>query len=224
MPLYPVAAAAALLPLITVHLCYLLAASLGHVDWCIPHIHSCTSISSTGRQAPEFFLFKALMLPTAVIIAAYWWLTSRWLQQLGCSRQRIRRLLVGLGLLGSAALILYTVMLGAIGPEYQLLRRVGVSSFFGLTFIGQMLMLLVLREVLPTQARLRSIHRTLSYSAVFILLAGLASVLIAGISDELYHRVDDAFEWSVAVLLCGHVLLTAQAWRLSEFRMQLRVA
>ena len=39
----------ALLPLAAIHLCYLLAAYLGHVPWCLPYVDSCTSISAAGR-------------------------------------------------------------------------------------------------------------------------------------------------------------------------------
>lgn len=77
MRLFPLAYAAALLPLFAIHLCYVIAAAAGHVDWCIPYVHSCASISATGRKPAEFFVFKALMLPATVLIAAYWVLWCR---------------------------------------------------------------------------------------------------------------------------------------------------
>ena len=62
----------ALLPALAINFCYLLAASQGHVPWCIPYLEGCTSISATGRQAPESYLFRALIIPTAVLLVFYW--------------------------------------------------------------------------------------------------------------------------------------------------------
>ncbi len=42
----------ALLPFITTHASYLIAASHGHVEWCIPYWDASTSISATRRQMP----------------------------------------------------------------------------------------------------------------------------------------------------------------------------
>jgi hypothetical protein len=61
-----------------------LAYAAGLMPWCIPYIDSCTSISATGREPPAFFVFKALMIPAAMLLMAYWLLNARWLRQLGC--------------------------------------------------------------------------------------------------------------------------------------------
>ena len=73
---------AALLPFLAVHGSYLVAASYGQVDWCVPYIDSCTSISATGRKPPASYLFRALMLPSAMIMMCYWWFNYSWLSSL----------------------------------------------------------------------------------------------------------------------------------------------
>ena len=55
MHIAPLALITGLLPLVCVHTTYLIAASHGHVPWCVPYWDSCTSISATGRQLPETF-------------------------------------------------------------------------------------------------------------------------------------------------------------------------
>ncbi|WP_372864421.1 hypothetical protein [Spongiibacter sp.] len=220
MPLYPLAAATALLPQLAIIASYLWAASLGHVDWCLPHLHSCTSISATGRQPPESFLFKGLMMPAAVLLAAYWYASVHWLRSRGCAAQRRLQLLLAMGLLGAAGLSLYTLMLGHIGPSYQLQRRIGVVTFFGTTFLGQLLIIHLLGQCRPLPAAARRSQRLLVQCAVVVLLTGLTSVAISALSEALYHRTDDAFEWTFSLLLCLHVLITARLWQQSDFRLQ----
>ena len=47
---------------------YLVSAAGGHLDWCVPHLTGCESISASGRYGWGFFLFKAMMLPTAALL------------------------------------------------------------------------------------------------------------------------------------------------------------
>lgn len=215
MKLYPLAYIAALLPLFAVNLCYLLAASYGHVDWCFPYIDSCASISKSGRQAPEFFVFKALMIPAAVVLLGYWLACGRWLSTLaGRPEQRMPGLQI-LAVVACAGLVLYSVMLGAIGDGYQVLRRVGVSTFFGLSYIAQLLVAARLFAIVRSQPRFRGLMATLHTLSVVVLLLGLASVLLDAVAPDYYDSKVNAFEWSVTLLLCLHVLVTGRFWQLT---------
>ena len=96
---------AALVPFLAVHVTYLVAAANGLVDWCNPYIDSCTSISATGRKPPASYVFRATMLPAAVIIAAYWWFNHAWLAELrrraGEEPRTANRWMLGLGVAGT---------------------------------------------------------------------------------------------------------------------------
>lgn len=212
MKLYPFAYAAALLPLVAVHLCYLLAASYGHVPWCLPHLQSCASISQSGRLAPEFFVFKALMIPAAVLLLFYWLLCEQWLRALIGSRQMHWPLLL-LAVVACAGLILYSVMLGAIGKEYQTLRRVGVTLFFGLSYIAQLIVSLRLMRWADKRTEYKRLSISLTALSLLILFIGLATVVIDAVDPEYYDNKVNAFEWSVTVLLCLHVLITGRYWQ-----------
>ena len=83
-----VALLAALVPFVAVQLTYLVAASHGLVDWCNPYLDSCTSSSATGRTPPASYLFRATMLPAAIILMAYWWLNHRWMSSLHAASGR----------------------------------------------------------------------------------------------------------------------------------------
>lgn len=223
MRLFPLAYAAALLPLFAIHLCYVVAAAAGHVDWCFPYLHSCTSISATGRKPPEFFLFKALMLPAAVLIAAYWMLACEWLLQLGCTARRRRRVVWTMGAAGAVGLILYCVMLGAIGEAYQLQRRIGVTAFFGFSYLGHLLLTWLLYQidaVCRVHARWLSV---LLYLGLLMLGVGLLSIALGAAMPQRYDRMEDAFEWIFVLLLCLYVLAVGELWRRTDFRADLSV-
>jgi len=217
MRLYPIALTAGLLPLVTIHACYLWAAINGHVDWCIPYIHSCTSISAAGRTVPEFYLFKALMIPTAVILSVYWVLCSYWLTRLRSGTHKVRKTLPVLGFVSCAGLILYSVMLGEIGDLFRLQRQIGVSSFFGLTYIAQLLVTWQLGKIPGFRQRYPLELRSLEYVALLILLVGIGSVALSVVASEVYHRTDNAFEWNFTLMLCVHILLTGLLWRKTCF-------
>ena len=59
---------AALAPVIGVNLAYWIGVTHDNLPSCIPYIDGCTSISSTGRYPPGDRLFRAVMLPQAVLL------------------------------------------------------------------------------------------------------------------------------------------------------------
>ena len=63
---------AAVVPLVTINVSYLTGVSFEHLPACIPYLSGCTSVSATGRVAPESLIFKAGMLSSAVVLALLW--------------------------------------------------------------------------------------------------------------------------------------------------------
>ena len=61
----PLGWAAALLPLVTIHVCFLVSVFEGHIDLCFPYWEGCSSISRAGRHGTAYFLFKGGMMPAA---------------------------------------------------------------------------------------------------------------------------------------------------------------
>ena len=100
--------AAALLPLATIHLSFITSVAEGVFPVCNPYWIDCTSISHGGRHGSAYFLFKAGMMPTALLLALFWVLQARWLTQ-GHTSPHWPLSLVGL--IGSIALIVYTLFL-----------------------------------------------------------------------------------------------------------------
>ncbi len=206
--LAPLAWATALLPLVTMHVCYLLSASEQLVPWCLPWFEGCTSISRASRSGIAYFVFKAGMLPACVFMLLFWWSNRYWLRQLGVEP----RVWWWLGMLAALPLALYTVVLGHAGDTPYMLRRIGVVGFFGLTYLAQLGLSASLRNSAQSAA-----GRALFRLCGFTLLVGIASVILGVIWPERYDTMDDGFEWTLAVLINLHTLWVAWLWQRSGF-------
>jgi len=195
---------AALLPFLSVHSSFFLAASQGHVDWCMPYWDSCTSISATGRQMPEKALFKLGMLPSAFLMGFLWWHIRRWLMLALAekSRHRINSMFT-LGCLAGFFLLLYTLALGVEGDSFQRLRRIGVTLSFAFTFLSQLLCTQLFGQVarLSGDAAMLAWHRALLGLLSLLLLVGIASLVLDAQLGDVYDAMEDAFEWNLALLL-----------------------
>lgn len=208
----PVALWAALLPFLAVHLTYLLAASLGLVDWCMPYVDSCTSISATGREPPASYLFRALMLPAAALLFFYWWLNYAWLGSL-LPASRLRHWMLALAALASLGLVAYVTVLGEAGELWQRQRRVGVVLFFSFTYLAQLLLVAQLGRLQPLAPELRRLVATMLGLCLLLLGLGLLTVLWDAVDGQGYDAVEDAFEWNLSLLLQTNVLLGYCLWR-----------
>jgi len=185
-----------LLPLLTIHTTYLVSAAQGHVAWCIPHLHSCTSISGTGRDGAAYFIFKGVMIPAMTLLAVFWSINHRWLQGLG---YRYGNGVGWLGLLASLSLILYTVTLGHHGDGFHLMRRIGVIGYMGMTGIAQIIVGAALyRSRWPLLQR--SGRRLLALTAATLATA-MISVIWQSVPAWHYESVEHSFEWILVLLI-----------------------
>jgi hypothetical protein len=219
-----VALLAALLPFFGVHLTWLLAASQGLVEWCNPYIDSCTSISATGRKPPASYLFRATMLPAAVVLAAYWWCSYAWLRSLAgteaATSQRPLRWMLALGLLASIGLILYVTVLGEAGDTWRAQRRAGTVLFFAFTFISQLLLSAELQRLAPQLPTCQRLARSMWYLCCILLTLGLLTVVLQAWDKVFYGGVEDAFEWVLGLLLQMNFLLGYLCWRRAGWQLQ----
>ncbi len=107
---------AAVVPLGTVVICYLVAVSLGHVPVCIPNFSGCTSVSSAGRMLPESLIFRAGMLPTALVLVLFWQRCATFLALGGQSGLRLVMLRI-LGVVIAMSLAIYAQALPCRAEE-----------------------------------------------------------------------------------------------------------
>jgi hypothetical protein len=214
MRLAPLALVTGLLPLLCVHLTYAIAASYGHVDWCVPYWDSCTSISATGRELPEKLVFKAIMLPAALCAMAFWFCANQWLQvALGTHS----RMMLVSGVAAALFLALYVVALGE-SNAYRWARQVGVILFFALTLVAQLCFLLRLAAAKSTTPLTVRVLWWQLGLAILTLTVGIASVLLDWLWRD-YDSIEDAIEWILMLCVAGQFCSHFPLWRAADLRL-----
>lgn len=209
-----------MLPILVVHACYGLSLAGGHAAACVPYVDGCVSISGTGRHGWAYFLFKAGMLPTAVLASLFWLLAVRFLRLAGDEGAALRALL-WLGVTSAAFLALYTTFLGHKGEVYHLLRRFGVSLTLGFGYLAHLLYtwrlgLLRARGVAAVPAGLLRLQQAL---LALLLVLGIGSIPVSNfIANK--DPVENAIEWIFCLLLWSLHLLAALAWHRARYRLQ----
>jgi hypothetical protein len=210
-----VAFACLIVPIVTVHACYAIAVGQGHLPLCVTYLQGCTSISATGRYGAAYFLFKGGILPTVALLAAFWWLADAWLRTLGDGAATRRRWMLALGLTGAAFLAIYAVALGHKGDVYNLMRRFGVTVYFGTSYLAALL--LVDRAWQCAQVPLR-LRRALLAVVTVLLVLGLGSIPVSNfVADK--DPIENAIEWVFTLLLFGFYGLSGLAFRATGFRL-----
>lgn len=216
IPMWWVALAAALTPLLTIHTTFAVSVLEGYISWCVPYWDSCTSISRTGRYGTSYFIFKGAMLPAAILGILFWFLNGRWLSQLGATT-RGRLWIPWLGFVACVSLAAYTLALGHEGDGFNLTRRIGVVLYFSLTYIAQLL----ISSALTEHPRWHRSGKRLLWLCELALAVGILSVILTAVVPDIYSQMDDAFEWVLALLINLHAVWVAVLWKQSRFRARL---
>lgn len=208
------------LPFGVVHLCYAVSVQEGYIPGCIPYLSGCTSISASGRHGAAYFLFKAGMIPAAVVLAIFWVLCREWLVALGDRDGPGARAMVWIGVTAAVFMGLYTVFLGSKGDFYNLMRRSGVTVYFAFSYLAQLILLarlnrLVRRGGLRLSRWIPVAQLTI---AVALLAIGLLSIPVKNFVGGDPGPIENAIEWVFALLMVSYYALTWCAWRETDFR------
>ena len=111
-----------LVPVLTIFVSYLISASNGYVDWCMPIIEGCTSISKVGRYGLSFYLYKIFIIPSLILMIYFW---SK--AYLNIYKNIV---LIFLSVVACLFLIIYLIALGFDGKIYRFMREIGIFIFF----------------------------------------------------------------------------------------------
>jgi hypothetical protein len=212
-----------LIPALGANLSLWLSQALDLIPHCNVYLEGCASISAAGRNEPVIFLFRAVMMPTAVLMLLFWRLTACWLEALGeTSRLRLRSIEI-VGYVAGVFLILYVTFLGSEGDAYRLMRRYGVTMFFGFTYLAQLLVSGVIWKWhrAGRQRPSRWLAKAMVGVCIATLIGGLASLPAAEWALD-RSAANNIIEWNLSGLLMGWFLLAWLAWRQTDFRLDFR--
>lgn len=220
-PLWPLPLLAGLVPAIAAFTALLLSIALDLVPACNPMLDGCVSISRAARHGLPNHVFRALMLPAAVLQALTWVLCASWLAQAGSDARTTLRVLPWLGLLVGVSLVVYGTFLGTEGIAYRWLRRYGVVVYFGFSYLNMLLVSGALWGVvragrMKPPARL---ERWLIALCAVTLAIALIEVFVPPLLDDegIKDRLENILEWYVALALTLFFAALAWLWRRGRF-------
>ena len=206
-----------LVPLVGVHIAYLIAVDYGYLQPCIPYIEGCTSISATGRYPPASFLFKAVEMAMAVALPVFWYFSVKWLRALdpGWHGRAVWSIFLS-GLIGALALIVYVTFLGTQEPFYEFMRRFGIYFYFLGTVLAQLFLAVSFRgisrnlgdRVLKRMAVAMLVLCLMPFALGFLNLAQ-KSLLPYDIAD----RAENSIEWVASLMMQAYFFVVFLAWR-----------
>jgi hypothetical protein len=218
IPIWPLALACALLPVLAVHLALWLSVRDGHVAFCIPYLEGCTSISRAARHGLGNHVFRAIMLPTAMLQILLWLGVRQWLAARH-PHARAGSSLPWLGLVAGVFLILYGTFLGTEGDIYRLLRRYGVVLYFAASYLAQLVLQRALRAM-PVHPSTRSMLGV----CLGMLALGIISTLVTAVvvDPAAKDRWENVLEWNLGALLTLWFGLLSWRWRSDALDLHLR--
>ena len=167
-----------LVPVLTIFVSYLISASNGYVDWCMPIIEGCTSISKVGRYGLSFYLYKIFIIPSLILMIYFW---SK--AYLNIYKNVV---LIFLSVVACLFLIIYLIALGFDGKIYRFMREIGIFVFFVLMPICQVW--------LTISTSHNFLNKFFLYLIIFVFI-GLACVYLSILSLD-NDNYENIIEWN----------------------------
>jgi len=219
---------AALLPVLAVLASYQLNIHAGDAlearFVCNPYFDGCVSISRAARTGPGLHVFRAIMLPCAVLLFFSWVLVREWLVAREAGLEKSAYSLFVLGVIGAAFLVVYVASLGTDGDLYRWLRRYGVIFYFAGTGLAQLLLLRLLWPIRKTLAegRLRGPVMGLMVLVSMQWSMGVLSLIKALFLDDadLVDRIENVIEWWFALPMALAFIPIAMVLARTGFRVR----
>ncbi|MDK2776912.1 MAG: hypothetical protein KYX62_04555 [Pseudomonadota bacterium] len=221
-----IALVALVLPIISIASSYFMSANAGHVDWCLPYIDGCTTITATGIFYPAAYVFRAGLISSAVVFIIWWYCVRAWLESVGHPQHHpwIHRI-VTFAIIASMLLVASIAVLGEhMEPpsEHRFLWRFHTTTaglFFLITALCQIMMTWRMRQLQDDLGiKFSRIASKQILAALQLLL--LAAFMLILIFDLKSDGVEEIFEWWLATFSCLYFYTTYHDWR--DFRLTRR--
>jgi hypothetical protein len=223
--LWPLPLAAGVVPALAAVAALWLSFSLGLLPPCNPLLDGCASISRAARHDLANHVFRALVLPGAVLQSLVWVICASWLRRAGSESRTLLRALQPLGMLAGIFLILYGTFLGTEGDAYRWMRRYGVILYFGFTYLCMLIAAGALWQLaLAGKWRVPGrLERWLLGCCAVTLIVGLAQPFVPPLLDnpELKNRLENILEWYVGLLFTLYFVALACLWRRARVALRL---
>ena len=173
-----------LLPVLTVVISYFFSSLGGYVEWCLPLLDGCTSISKVGRYGVSFYLYKIFIIPSVILMIIFWYQINKYIYK--------SNLLLFFSITSCIFLIIYLFALGFEGKFYRFMREIGIFVFFILTPVCQ-----VWLTISISSEKIKA--KNILYILIFLYLVCVVSYLfILPLDNANYENI---IEWNFALLI-----------------------
>ena len=173
-----------LLPVLTVVISYFFSSLGGYVDWCLPLLDGCTSISKVGRYGVSFYLYKIFIIPSVILMIIFWYQAHKYFHK--------SNLLLFIGVTSCIFLIIYLFALGFEGKFYRFMREIGIFVFFILSPVSQTLLVF---SISNNKIKSKFSLKTLLF--VYLLFV-VGYLIILPFDNSNYENI---IEWNFALLI-----------------------
>ena len=173
-----------LLPVLTVVISYFFSSLGGYVEWCLPFLDGCTSISKVGRYGVSFYLYKIFIIPSVILMIIFWYQINKYIHK--------SNLLLFLSITSCIFLIIYLFALGFDGKIYRFMREIGIFLYFILTPMCQTLLAFSI-----SNNKIRSKFFLYTLLCMYLVCVGFY-LLILPLDNSNYENV---IEWNFAFLI-----------------------
>ena len=197
------------LPIFTVLISYYLSIKYNYVEFCIPNIDGCTSISQVGRYPPINYFFKTLMFISIFIIFIYWKLNYTLLSQ--NNSLFLHKITFLLGIFSVIFFALYITFLGE-GDYYRFFRRIGIFIYIFFTVISELLLSISYKKNLYLFKNNKIINLKFCFNLVLSTFGLIfLPLVIYKIID--YPNFKNIVSWNFFFLIQINFLITFFCWK-----------
>ena len=198
-----------ILPILTVLISYYLSIKFDYVQFCIPNIDGCTSISQVGRYPPINYFFKTFMFISIFIIFIYWKSNYTLLSQ--NNSLLLYKITFLLGIFSVIFFALYITFLGE-GDYYRFFRRIGIFIYIFFTVISELLLSISFKK----NSYLFKNDKIINLKFYFNLVLStfgliLLPLVIYRIID--YPNFKNIVSWNYFILIQLNFLITFFCWK-----------
>ena len=198
-----------ILPILTVLISYYLSIKFDYVQFCIPNIDGCTSISQVGRYPPINYFFKTFMFISIFIIFIYW--KSNYTLLSHNNSLLLYKITFLLGIFSVIFFALYITFLGE-GDYYRFFRRIGIFIYIFFTVISELLLSISYKK----NSHLFKNDEIIKFKFYFNLVLStfgliLLPLVIYKIID--YPNFKNIVSWNYFILIQINFLITFFCWK-----------
>ena len=212
----------ALISLVTMGLCYAIAASYGSVPVCVPWLEGCAPITDTGVSYPEAYYFRAGFISTGVLTIMWWYCMRAYLREIRAQPTgRWLKVVFRSSVLASLMLIISVTVLGPHMEDTKItkglwkIHNITAVLFFLLTTINQIAVTWWLAISINPDHKS---FATLRVKKVINLLQVLFLCwLFSNFISELSREATNIIEWWLAILSALYLLTSYWDWK--DFRL-----